>query len=84
MRFLVFLLALFPLILAGCTTLNQTKHSLPKCNGYSKRVLNKSMWDWQEKASMLVNNFASDEDNPAHEIFTVVTATNAKSYENCE
>ncbi|WP_208438078.1 type IV secretion protein VblB7 [Bartonella taylorii] len=26
-----------------------TLKSLPKCNGYSKRPLNKSMWNWEGK-----------------------------------
>jgi len=90
MRFLALLLVLSPLILAGCASVNQMKYPLPKCNGYNKRALNKSMWDWQEKTPVIVNNFASDEINPANEIFAAVTATDAqaaseaKSFENCE
>jgi len=30
-------------ILSGCTTLS---YPLPKCDGYAKRPLNRSMWDW--------------------------------------
>jgi type IV secretion system protein VirB7 len=28
---------------SGCATLN---YPLPKCDGYAKRPLNRSMWDW--------------------------------------
>jgi type IV secretion system protein VirB7 len=28
---------------SGCATLN---YPLPKCDGYTKRPLNRSMWDW--------------------------------------
>nr|WP_164924076.1 type IV secretion system protein VirB7 [Sinorhizobium fredii] len=30
---------------SGCTTLSQP---LPKCDGYSRRPLNRSMWQWQQ------------------------------------
>lgn len=29
--------------LSGCATLS---YPLPKCDGYAKRPLNRSMWDW--------------------------------------
>ncbi|TPL88786.1 type IV secretion system protein VirB7 [Mesorhizobium sp. B2-3-12] len=29
---------------SGCATLS---HPLPKCDGYAKRPLNRSMWDWE-------------------------------------
>lgn len=31
-------------ILSGCATLS---YPLPKCDGYAKRPLNRSMWDWE-------------------------------------
>ncbi|OYR17673.1 type IV secretion system protein VirB7 [Brucella grignonensis] len=31
------------LVVSGCATLS---YPLPKCDGYSKRPLNRSMWDW--------------------------------------
>ncbi len=30
--------------LSGCATLS---YPLPKCDGYAKRPLNRSMWDWE-------------------------------------
>lgn len=31
-------------VLAGCATLS---YPLPKCDGYAKRPLNRSMWEWE-------------------------------------
>ncbi len=31
-------------VLSGCATLS---YPLPKCDGYSKRPLNRSMWEWE-------------------------------------
>ncbi|MGZ9719090.1 hypothetical protein [Rhizobium miluonense] len=31
--------------LAGCSSIS---HPLPKCDGYSRRPLNRSMWQWQD------------------------------------
>ncbi|WP_081615347.1 hypothetical protein [Rhizobium freirei] len=30
--------------LAGCSSIS---HPLPKCDGYSRRPLNRSMWQWE-------------------------------------
>lgn len=30
-------------VVSGCATLS---YPLPKCDGYAKRPLNRSMWDW--------------------------------------
>lgn len=35
---------LLTLILAGCSSVS---HPLPKCDGYSRRPLNRSMWQWE-------------------------------------
>lgn len=35
---------LLTLILAGCSSIS---HPLPKCDGYSRRPLNRSMWQWE-------------------------------------
>lgn len=44
MRFFQFGLAAGLLsIIAGCAT---QSYPLPKCDGYAKRPLNRSMWDW--------------------------------------
>ncbi|WP_375614499.1 MULTISPECIES: type IV secretion protein VblB7 [unclassified Bartonella] len=37
------------LFLSGCMSSPNTLKSLPKCDGYSKRPLNKSMWNWEGK-----------------------------------
>jgi len=90
MRFLILSCVFASLGIGGCASVNQMKYPLPKCNGYNKRALNKSMWDWQDKTPVIVNNFAVDSPNPAHEIFADVTssdaqaASEAKSLENCE
>ncbi|WP_375634902.1 MULTISPECIES: type IV secretion protein VblB7 [unclassified Bartonella] len=37
------------LFLSGCMSSSNTLKSLPKCDGYSKRPLNRSMWNWEGK-----------------------------------
>ncbi|WP_273760293.1 type IV secretion protein VblB7 [Bartonella sp. ML70XJBT.G] len=37
------------ILLNGCMSSSNTLKSLPKCDGYSKRPLNKSMWNWEGK-----------------------------------
>lgn len=44
----------FPLLcivvaLSGCASLT---YSLPKCDGYSRRPLNRSMWQWEDNSSL--------------------------------
>ncbi|WP_088676200.1 hypothetical protein [Rhizobium sp. R339] len=34
--------------LVGCGSIS---HPLPKCDGYSRRPLNRSMWQWQDRDS---------------------------------
>lgn len=38
------LLLAIALIVSGCASLS---YPLPKCNGYSRRPLNSSMWQWE-------------------------------------
>lgn len=38
------LLLLLTASLAGCGSIS---HPLPKCDGYSRRPLNRSMWQWE-------------------------------------
>ncbi|NTD87768.1 hypothetical protein [Agrobacterium tumefaciens] len=38
------LLLAFSATLVGCTSMT---YPLPKCDGYSRRPLNRSMWDWE-------------------------------------
>lgn len=40
-----FLLAGLMCVTAGCASLNSPP---PKCDGYAKRPLNRSMWEWNE------------------------------------
>lgn len=35
--------------LAGCAAIS---HPLPKCDGYSRRPLNRSMWQWEGERKM--------------------------------
>jgi type IV secretion system protein VirB7 len=44
----------FPLLcmvaaLSGCTSLT---YPLPKCDGYSRRPLNRSMWQWEDNSNL--------------------------------
>lgn len=44
----------FPLLcmaaaLSGCASLT---HPLPKCDGYSRRPLNRSMWQWEDNSNL--------------------------------
>ncbi|MFQ6163834.1 hypothetical protein [Sinorhizobium meliloti] len=35
--------------LSGCTSLT---YPLPKCDGYSRRPLNRSMWQWEDNSNL--------------------------------
>ena len=44
----------FPLLcmvaaLSGCASLT---YPLPKCDGYSRRPLNRAMWQWEDKSNL--------------------------------
>ncbi|WDZ80880.1 hypothetical protein PWG15_24315 (plasmid) [Ensifer adhaerens] len=48
------MLRTFPLLcmavaLSGCASLT---YPLPKCDGYSRRPLNRSMWEWQDNKNL--------------------------------
>ncbi|MCZ4088774.1 hypothetical protein [Sinorhizobium psoraleae] len=48
----------FPLLcmaaaLSGCASLT---YSLPKCDGYSRRPLNRSMWQWEDDSNLKQNH----------------------------
>jgi len=77
--------------LSGCASLT---YPLPKCDGYSRRPLNRSMWQWednsklkQERAdassaapSRLVSSFVEEkQDTPAFSHFDI-----AGSHRYCE
>ncbi|RUV84738.1 hypothetical protein EOA75_28075 [Mesorhizobium sp. M1A.F.Ca.IN.022.07.1.1] len=36
-------------IVSGCASLS---YPLPKCDGYSRRPLNRSMWEWQDNRNL--------------------------------
>ncbi len=38
------LLIVFSAALVGCASMT---HPLPNCDGYSRRPMNRSMWDWE-------------------------------------
>ena len=44
----IVLMLLLTLILAGCSSIS---HLPPKCDGYSRRPLNRSMWQWETNES---------------------------------
>lgn len=61
MRILLpFLLAL---ILAGCSSIT---HPLPKCDGYSRRPLNRSMWQWENNEKSNPKTSQAIPANPAY------------------
>ncbi|MGI8397503.1 hypothetical protein ACQZ46_23485 [Agrobacterium salinitolerans] len=35
--------------LSGCASIS---YPLPKCDGYSRRPLNRSMWEWEDKEKL--------------------------------
>lgn len=48
------MIRIFPLvcmaaILSGCASLS---YPLPKCDGYSRRPLNRSMWEWEDNKNL--------------------------------
>lgn len=48
------MIRIFPLvcmaaILSGCASLT---YPLPKCDGYSRRPLNRSMWEWEDNKNL--------------------------------
>lgn len=54
--------------LTGCASIS---HPLPKCDGYSRRPLNRSMWQWEDK------NAAKQ---PASETVPTTAASHVSSY----
>jgi len=46
--FRMFLLLGVASVLSGCASLS---YPLPKCDGYSRRPLNRSMWQWEDTSS---------------------------------
>lgn len=76
---------------SGCASLT---YPLPKCDGYSRRPLNRSMWQWEDKGNLkqqradasptspghLTSSYAEEEhDPPAFAHFDI-----ARSYRRCE
>ncbi|MFK0207925.1 hypothetical protein [Agrobacterium sp. NPDC090283] len=44
---------LLPLLLtASLSACASISHPLPKCDGYSRRPLNRSMWQWEDKGKL--------------------------------
>ncbi|UXN57771.1 hypothetical protein [Phyllobacterium zundukense] len=38
-------------LLAGLTGCASISYPLPKCDGYSRRPLNRAMWQWEDKST---------------------------------
>ena len=77
--------------LSGCASLT---YPLPKCDGYSRRPLNRSMWQWEDKSHLkqqrgdgsstvaprLTSSYSEvEQDPPAFSRFDI-----AGSYRHCE
>lgn len=45
-------IALFVCVASAVSACASHSHSPPKCDGYSRRPLNRSMWQWQEKGAL--------------------------------
>ncbi|RWE25724.1 MAG: hypothetical protein E5W44_07580 [Mesorhizobium sp.] len=45
----IFALVCMAATLSGCASLS---YPLPKCDGYSRRPLNRSMWEWQDNKNL--------------------------------
>ncbi|MGF7158353.1 type IV secretion protein VblB7 [Bartonella heixiaziensis] len=78
------------LFLSGCMSSSNTLKSLPKCDGYSKRPLNRSMWNWEGKKptprSIIIsgNTQSSVKESKLETILAQkLTDEEMKSYKNC-
>ncbi|GAA5102649.1 type IV secretion protein VblB7 [Bartonella acomydis] len=78
------------ILLNGCMSSSNTLKSLPKCDGYSKQPLNKSMWNWEGKnpSSMPIiisNNIPSSVKESKLETLLSQTLTDEEmeSYKDC-
>ncbi|WP_375610261.1 MULTISPECIES: type IV secretion protein VblB7 [unclassified Bartonella] len=78
------------LFLSGCMSSPNTLKSLPKCDGYSKRPLNRSMWNWEGKKPtptpiIISNNTPSPMKEGKLEMLLAqkLTDEEIKSYKNC-
>ena len=49
--------------LSGCASLT---YPLPKCDGYSRRPLNRSMWQWEENKNLKQERADASSPAPAH------------------
>ncbi|MBA8862728.1 type IV secretion system protein VirB7 [Ochrobactrum anthropi] len=65
--------------LIGCQS---TRYPLPSCDGYSKRPLNKSMWDWENMTGPKRPSPASPRDTNAAQAMQLVTPDPSPSKEN--
>ncbi|MFK0166553.1 hypothetical protein [Rhizobium sp. NPDC090279] len=70
--------------LAGCGSIS---HPLPKCDGYSRRPLNRSMWQWEndgkvDKAASHATSYAQEPMSPTPAAFAHLDVTS--SYRPCE
>lgn len=89
-RILTLICLLF--VVSGCATFS---YPLPKCDGYAKRPLNRSMWDWdagkpkgdQQQSSLGGNStalaFAGSSDEAATKTVAFARYDEAGSYAAC-
>ncbi|WP_375640339.1 type IV secretion protein VblB7 [Bartonella sp. MM55XZML] len=78
------------LFLSGCMSSPNTLKSLPRCDGYSKRPLNRSMWNWEGKKptprSIIIsgNTQSSVKESKLETLLAQkLTDEEMKSYKNC-
>ncbi|EJF92292.1 hypothetical protein ME9_01694 [Bartonella taylorii 8TBB] len=81
------------LFLSGCMSSPNTLKSLPKCDGYSKRPLNRSMWNWEGKnpspTPIIISNNTDIKSSVKEGKFETLLAQKltdeeiASSYKNC-
>ncbi|WP_331375367.1 hypothetical protein [Sinorhizobium chiapasense] len=48
------------LLVAGLTGCASISYPLPKCDGYSRRPLNRAMWQWEESSPTKQSNAETD------------------------
>ncbi len=73
------------LVLAcGLTGCQSVKYPLPSCDGYSKRPLNKSMWNWDARKGVGKLSFMSPGQNStAIQAINIISPDNPDSYKSC-
>ncbi|MGK9086103.1 hypothetical protein KXR64_20180 [Brucella intermedia] len=76
-----FLLLLLTASLGGCTSMT---YPLPKCDGYSRRQLNRSMWQLEGDAKPANRAIPFTEEPVSASSAAFARFDNAGSYRSCE